>query len=140
MARNKLLIIVLVILVAVGAVVGAIALTGGNDKADTTHTMSMDEQEQQPDTTKAVETDTVTIHDFAFNPAVIKVKVGTKVTWTNQDSIRHTITADEPSSDAPDSQLLAKGESYSFTFARAGTYGYHCQPHPYMKATVIVTE
>lgn len=140
MTRNKMLIIVLVILIAAGAVLGVVALTGNKDKTDTMQTMSTNETNQKPDTQKAVASDTVTIQDFAFSPATIKVKVGTKVTWTNQDSVRHTITADEPSGDAPDSQLLAKGETYSFTFTKAGTYGYHCQPHPYMKATVIVTE
>lgn len=142
MNRNKLLIVVIVVLVATGVVVGVVALTtGSKDKtADMTHTMTMNKTTQKPNTQKAVEADTVTIRDFAYSPAAIKVKVGTKVTWTNQDSVSHTITADEPSSDAPDSQLLSKGESYSFTFNKAGTYNYHCQLHPYMKATVVVTE
>jgi plastocyanin len=46
--------------------------------------------------------------------------------------------ADTMSADAPSSELLAKGESYSFTFKKAGTYTYHCTPHPYMKGTVVV--
>jgi amicyanin len=66
------------------------------------------------------------------------VKVGTKVTWTNQDSVGHDVVADTESPDAPKSDLLRKGESYSFTFNKAGTYTYYCSPHPYMKGTVIV--
>jgi len=84
------------------------------------------------------EANAVTIKDYAFSPAEIKVKVGTKVTWTNQDSVRHTVTADE--SEGPKSELFGKGETYSFTFTKAGTFAYHCEAHPQMHGTVTVTE
>jgi len=29
--------------------------------------------------------------------------------------------------------------SSSFTFTKAGTFPYHCQIHPFMKATITVT-
>ncbi len=88
----------------------------------------------------AVEATAVSIQDYNFGPKDIKVKVGTTVTWTNQDSVHHTVTADNASADAPKSELFGKGETYSFTFKKAGTYSYHCEPHPYMKGTVTVTE
>jgi len=84
------------------------------------------------------EANAVTIKGFAFSPAEIKVKVGTKVTWTNQDSVRHTVTADE--SEGPKSELFGKGETYSFTFTKVGTFAYHCEAHPQMHGTVTVTE
>ncbi len=86
------------------------------------------------------QTSSVTIQNYSFTPASITVKAGTTVTWTNQDSIQHSVVADDQSADAPNGPLLAKGESYKFTFAKAGTYKYHCSPHPYMQGTVIVTE
>lgn len=89
--------------------------------------------------TKAVDADHVTISDYMFSPMTIRVKVGTKVTWTNQDSVHHSVTADTASKNAPNGPLFGKGESYSFTFNKAGTYSYHCMPHPYMHGTVIVT-
>jgi amicyanin len=82
----------------------------------------------------------VTIDDMAFSPKEITVKVGATVTWTNQDTVSHDVTDDNDSADGPNSELLGQGESYSFTFKKAGTYNYHCSPHPFMKATVIVTE
>lgn len=85
-------------------------------------------------------TDKVEIKDFAFTPSKITVKKGTTVTWTNQDTARHDITPDRPGEEFKASQLLAKGESYSFTFNTAGTYSYYCSPHPYMKASVEVTD
>ena len=83
----------------------------------------------------------VTIQDFDFHPMTLKVKVGTKVTWTNKDSARHDIAPDMDSPDFVGSgDLLAKGQSYSYTFEKAGTFRYHCTPHPYMKASVEVVE
>jgi plastocyanin len=80
----------------------------------------------------------VTIKNFAFAPANLMVKVGTTVTWTNQDSEAHTVTsqgAGGPLSSAP----LNTGQSYSYTFTKPGTYAYLCTIHPFMVATVTVT-
>lgn len=91
------------------------------------------------DVSSAVATNAVSIQDYMFNPMVIKVKVGTTVTWTNQDSVHHNVVADTISSDAPNGPLICKGETYSFTFKKVGTYIFHCMPHPYMHGTVVVT-
>jgi len=77
----------------------------------------------------------VTISGYAFSPATIRVKVGGTVTWTNQDPVAHTVTADGGSFDT---KLISQGKSASVTFDKAGTYPYHCTPHPNMKGTVIV--
>jgi plastocyanin len=79
----------------------------------------------------------VTIAGFAFTPATITVPVGTKVTWTNQDSANHTVTADDGK--AFSSGNIGSGATFSFTFATAGTFPYHCAIHSNMTATVIVT-
>jgi plastocyanin len=36
------------------------------------------------------------------------------------------------------SGALAQGASFSFTFARPGTYAYHCSIHPSMHGSVVV--
>lgn len=83
----------------------------------------------------------VEIKDFAFAPATITVKKGTKVTWTNQDTVRHDVTSDDGApTGGPGGPLVAKGESYSFTFNTVGSFSYHCTPHPNMKGTVTVIE
>ncbi len=53
----------------------------------------------------------------------------------NKDEIGHTVTPDNSaqwgtpgSGDAPDSWLNG-GETWSWTFDKAGTYAYHCIPH-----------
>jgi plastocyanin len=82
-----------------------------------------------------VSANSVTLANFAFSPTTITVKVGTAVTWTNKDGTTHTVSSD---TGAFDSGNLAPGGKYSYTFSTAGTYGYHCSIHSYMKGTVIV--
>ena len=77
----------------------------------------------------------VSIANFSFQPATITVAVGTTVTWTNNDSTGHTVTADDGSFK---SGTLAPGATFSQTFTAAGTFAYHCSIHSSMKATVIV--
>lgn len=88
----------------------------------------------------AVQTGSVTIRNYAFSPAAVKVKKGTTVTWTNQDTVRHNVKTAEGAPAAFEGPLLDQGMSYSYTFTQAGTYNYFCQPHPYMKGSVIVTD
>src|SRR5215212_6574164 len=79
----------------------------------------------------------VSIVDFAFQPASIEVPAGSTVTWTNTGAVTHTVTADDG---AYDSGQLKPGTSFSQTFTTPGTYTYHCEIHPQMTGTVVVTE
>jgi plastocyanin len=83
----------------------------------------------------AQQNQTVYIQDFYFSPASITVEPGTTVTWVNQGNASHTATH---TGGAFDSGTLQPGQSYSYTFNRAGTYAYYCQIHPYMTGTVVV--
>ncbi len=101
-------------------------------------------QDVSSDTRQTVNTmakpNTVTIQEFSFRPNKITVKKGTTLTWVNMDDAHHDITPVSGESDFKASRLLAKGESYQFTFNDVGTYTYKCSPHPYMKGTIEVTE
>jgi YVTN family beta-propeller protein len=81
-------------------------------------------------------TSTATIAQFAFSPATVTVAPGQPVTWTNTDPVQHTTTSDTP---GWDSGPLAPGANFAHTFTTAGTYAYHCDIHPFMHGTVIVT-
>ncbi len=87
----------------------------------------------------AVAVDKVPIKDFLYKPEAISVRVGTKVTFTNEDSATHTATSGEPpgADGVFDTGNLTKGESKSVTIAKAGTFAYYCELHPFMKGTVI---
>jgi len=79
----------------------------------------------------------------AFSPATLTVKKGTKVTWTNSGSAKVWIASDPhpvhnayPGFDSGTD--LSAGESYSFTFDKAGSWSYHNHFNPSVKGTVIV--
>ncbi|HEY7689615.1 MAG TPA: plastocyanin/azurin family copper-binding protein [Dongiaceae bacterium] len=77
---------------------------------------------------------------FQFQPKAIEVPVGTKVTWTNWDSIGHSVTSGTP--EAPDGAFdtgfFKKGESASVTFDKPGEYSFFCARHKNMRGTVKV--
>jgi plastocyanin len=78
---------------------------------------------------------TVTIPGKLYDPAQLSVLVGTTVTWKNDDSINHTVTAD---GDAFSSGYLPPGGSFTFTFAQQGRYAFHCTIHKFMRGEVDV--
>jgi plastocyanin len=77
----------------------------------------------------------VEIKGFAFNPADTTVKVGQKVTWTNEDSAEHNVIADDGAFKSED---LEQGDTFEYTADKAGTFSYVCTYHPQMKATLTV--
>jgi len=79
----------------------------------------------------------VMIQNFAFSPATLTVKAGTDVTFTNQDSVTHTVTSD---TGLFDSGNLTSGKSFSFTFQTPGTYSYHCSIHTSMAHGTIIVQ
>ncbi len=79
----------------------------------------------------------VDISNFSFQPSSLKVSAGTKVTWTNRDSVQHTVTSDQQG--LFDSGPLAPGQKFSFGFDAPGSYKYHCSLHPSMQGMIVVT-
>ena len=76
----------------------------------------------------------VTIQNFAFTPQRLTVKAGTTVTWTNNDSAPHTVTSSDGISTSASTTSLfngsvSPGATFSYTFAKAGTYYYLCTIH-----------
>ncbi len=67
--------------------------------------------------------------------APARVKAGTRVTWTNRDTVSHTVTADDGSFKSGN---LATGATFSQEFARVGTFAYKCSIHAEMAGSVIV--
>jgi plastocyanin len=71
----------------------------------------------------------VTIDNFTFGPKELTVAVGTTVKWVNHDDIPHTTFR---------SKALDTDDTYSFTFASAGSFDYFCGLHPHMVGKIIV--
>lgn len=76
--------------------------------------------------------------EWGYAPAAIQVAAGTTVVWHNGGVEFHTATSDDPG--RPFDVSLAAGADGSFTFARAGTFAYHCGVHPDMRGAVHVCE
>ena len=78
----------------------------------------------------------VTIRNFSFQPALLIVKVGTRVTWTNEDSTPHTVTSSDRT--FASSAGLDTQDQYSYVFEKPGVYRYFCSLHPMMVGKVTV--
>jgi LPXTG-motif cell wall-anchored protein len=86
-------------------------------------------------TVTAASSSTVVIKNFAFSPSSVTINEGDTVTWRNDDSATHTATADDGTFDTGG---LTTGTTGQYRFEKAGTFAYHCTPHPSMTGTVIV--
>ncbi len=65
----------------------------------------------------------ISINNAKYRPKNLTVKVGTTLTWTNNDSVPQSVTSDTPGTF--DSGLLQPGKTWSYTFSQAGTFPYH---------------
>lgn len=147
--RTGVLIVVslVVVLLAISGTVGAMALTQSgfmgnsfgngmmNGQQYHGNMMGGYQQTPAPQGTPVTGITHLTMQNFAFQPANMQVRVGTTVTWTNQDNVQHSVTF---KNGMKDSGLLSQGQSFSYTFNTPGTYQYYCTVHPYMVATVTV--
>ncbi|HVZ12231.1 MAG TPA: cupredoxin family copper-binding protein [Patescibacteria group bacterium] len=128
---NKIIIVIIVLIIVIGGGYFLMkSYSKGSSEMNMQQNTTTNESTQAPTSGNAV-----TIKNFAFGPETLTVKVGDKVTWTNQDSTGHSATADDNSWDTG---VLPQGQSGSITFSKAGTYTYHCSVHPSMKGTIIV--
>jgi plastocyanin len=79
----------------------------------------------------------VTIDNFAFNPPLLTVAVGTKVTWINRDDVPHTATSTAKPR-VIDSGPLDTDDQFTHAFVAPGTYDYFCAVHPHMTGRIVV--
>ncbi|MET3519388.1 cupredoxin domain-containing protein [Mesorhizobium abyssinicae] len=77
----------------------------------------------------------VKIENFAFTPPVLTIKPGTTVTFRNDDDIPHLVVANDSSFR---SKALDTGDTYEFTFTKAGDFAYFCGLHPHMQGRITV--
>ena len=85
----------------------------------------------------AQQTVEVTIQDYKFAPAEVRIKAGDTVKWTNMEKrTSHSVLF--PAENGLESERLFPGESWKRTFAAPGSYAYRCGPHEEMKGSVRV--
>jgi len=77
----------------------------------------------------------VTLEHEKFGPATVTIRVGTTVTWVNNDGDLHTVTSSQGLFASPG---LDPGDTFAYRFTAPGTYPYFCAVHPHMKGTILV--
>jgi plastocyanin len=77
----------------------------------------------------------------AFTPNPIQVSVGSTVTWTNNDSVIHTVNSGTSPTESGlfTSPIMNPGDTFEYTFTEAGEVPYFCLLHPNMVGTAIVS-
>jgi len=81
---------------------------------------------------------TIAMKDIKFVPHDAEVKVGQKVTWENDDSAPHNVTAEQGADFKSDT--INQGGTFDYTPAKAGTIDYVCTIHPGQDGKLIVTK
>ena len=115
---------------------------GGDDEmdegTDTSGTASSGatESDAEPMEDEGAAGDAVQIVDFNYEPANLQVKAGTTVTFTNEDTFAHTVTAKDKSYDSGN---MDEGATFEHTYAEAGTFEYICAIHNSMTGKVTVS-
>ncbi len=79
--------------------------------------------------------ETIYMKNAVFSNTNLQVLGGTTVTWVNDDTQVHTVTADDGSFDSGD---LQPGQSFQFSFTVIGPHAYHCMHHSSMTGLVTV--
>ena len=75
------------------------------------------------------------IKNFAFVPDSVTIPAGSTVKFVEDDEVAHTVTASDGSFDSGN---LNQKQTWTHTFAKAGTYAYYCAYHTYMKGKIII--
>lgn len=132
-------------LIIIALIAGAAyVIAGGDDNQDNTNTNPPPSSNNQTnentstDNQTPASTDKVSISNMTFSPAEITVKKDTTVTWTNNDSVTHTIEFEDASIAKSDN--INNGQTFSATFNKTGSFNYNCGIHGSMQGTVTVTE
>jgi plastocyanin/uncharacterized membrane protein YkgB len=80
----------------------------------------------------SVDTSTIAVRDYEFEPGTVSVGVGDAVTWVWEGDAQHNVVGDGFESDDQSSG------SFRHAFDEPGTYQYACTLHPGMQGDVIV--
>jgi plastocyanin len=87
-----------------------------------------------PQASQSAATATVKMREFAFRPSTVTVAPGTKVVFSNRDSVTHSAKR----RGSFFTGRIAAGQSAAVRFKSSGTYAYHCTIHDFMRGKVVV--
>lgn len=119
----------------------ALAVAGcGDDSPDTASTATEAPAAEAAPSAPAADGEAVEVgmKGLQFEPRDITVKVGTPVTFKNNEDIPHNVVA-EKGADF-ESDTFGKDGTYEFQAEKAGVVKYVCTIHPGMEGTITVEE
>jgi len=76
----------------------------------------------------------VTMANMSYGRLPANIKVGDTITWVNQDSVPHTVTARDKSFDL----RLAPGKKGVITASKPGSFAFYCIYHATMRGVLKV--
>lgn len=137
--KKTLLMILATLFIIIGGIIVFVKMSNN----DTNTTNETNDNSSKSDISESSEilvgSVSISIRNLAYSREKITIKKGSTITWTNEDSMAHTVTSTS-SSDSFDSGTLEKDQTFSKTFNSVGTFDYFCSFHSSMKAEVVVVE
>jgi len=124
-------------ILAVAAIVVAVAGCGSSSSSTAGSTPAASAPATTSAAPAAAGAAAVTMQNISFTPPVVSVKAGQTVTWTNQDSVDHNVTATNGATFKSDT--FGKGGTFTWKAGKAGTVSYVCTIHPGMEGKIIVS-
>jgi plastocyanin len=121
-------------LARVGLVVAALALFAAGCGSSSHTTAAASAPDQTGNTVHVV------MAHLEFSPLAVNAKVGQRVVWTNEDSAPHNVTYISGPVFKSSRRVLRPGRKFSITLTQAGTIHYYCTIHPWMRATIAVSQ
>lgn len=122
------------------ALAGALTAAGcGSSSEDSGSTATSAPAASTPAAAPAASADggvAIGMKNIQFDPKAVTVKVGQKITWTNNEPIDHNVVADSGADFKSDN--FGEGKTFSYTPEKAGTIKYECTIHPGMVGTITV--
>ena len=118
---------------------GGLALAACGDSNSSSSSSSGKKKKKKSSTTSTGGSGVV-MQNIQFDPSSVSVKAGNTVTWTNNESVQHDVTADDGSFKSGQAGGMKQGDKYEHKFGKAGSFAYKCTIHPNMTGTVEVTQ
>ena len=149
--QKSIAILGIVAVTALGVSLGSLpyALVSAQQSANMTNSSSTTSTNSTGGNSVSIVPNASTLADKAFAPNPLNAKVGDTVTWTNKDTVFHTVTSGTGPSDTTHGKefdsglsgptaLTTQGKTFSHKFMSAGEFPYFCQLHPTMVGKVVV--
>ncbi len=149
--QKSIAILGIVAVIALGVSLGSLpyALVSAQQSANMTNSSSTTSTNSTGGNSVSIVPNASTLADKAFAPNPLNAKVGDTVTWTNKDTVFHTVTSGIGPSDTTHGKefdsglsgptaLTTQGKTFSHKFMTAGEFPYFCQLHPTMVGKVVV--